>query len=123
MVDVLEIVKRYLLDNGYDGLYYPGECSCDVDDLAPCGGDLNSVADCRPGHRVPCQCGEGCEYDIGEAITTPEEFNAMREAIFCGRCAGDGVYLDPCQPGSFKVERQCPECGGTGRRREGGDDE
>ena len=40
---VLEIVKDWLKDNGFDGLYwaddFTGEetCGCDLDDFAPCG--------------------------------------------------------------------------------------
>lgn len=30
-------VKAKLQVEGYDALYYPGECACSVDDLAPCG--------------------------------------------------------------------------------------
>ena len=43
---VLEIVEKYLRDNGYDGLYLPGECACKIGDLAPCG-EINE--DCRAG--------------------------------------------------------------------------
>jgi hypothetical protein len=38
---VLEIVKDWLKEHGYDGLYLPigdGEaCGCSLDDFAPCG--------------------------------------------------------------------------------------
>jgi len=40
-MNALEIVKKYLEENGYDGLYYPGECACENDDLAPCGEDIS----------------------------------------------------------------------------------
>lgn len=33
----LEELKAKLKDGGYSGLYYPGECACGIDDLAPCG--------------------------------------------------------------------------------------
>lgn len=33
----LEEVKAKLKAGGYGGLYYPGECACDINDLAPCG--------------------------------------------------------------------------------------
>lgn len=34
---LLEQVKAKLKEGGYGGLYYPGECGCTIDDLAPCG--------------------------------------------------------------------------------------
>ena len=47
---VLEIVKKYLETNGYDGLVAEDrECACETDDLAPCG---EIRGDCEAGHRV-----------------------------------------------------------------------
>lgn len=43
------ILKDYLTQNGYDGLFFPGECACLKEDLEPCG-HLNK--DCQPGYRV-----------------------------------------------------------------------
>jgi hypothetical protein len=43
-----EIVKKYLKDNGYDGLYVPGECGCEIDDLQPCSEDMS---ECKPGYK------------------------------------------------------------------------
>lgn len=67
VLTIEEIVKRYLKDNGYDGLAYPEEeCGCSIDDLCCCGG---SMADCKPAYKISCnKCstnpnngGEGCE--------------------------------------------------------------
>lgn len=44
-----------LVRNGYDGLYYPGECACLANDLYPCG---ERQPECRPGMKVPCDCGD-----------------------------------------------------------------
>ena len=33
----LDEVRRRLESEGYSGLYYPGECGCDLDGLAACG--------------------------------------------------------------------------------------
>ena len=49
-------VLRFLVDNGYEGLYGDG-CGCTINDLGPCGEPQGS---CYPGYlvRIP-QC-EGC---------------------------------------------------------------
>lgn len=67
--DVLEIVEQHLEQNGYDGLFYDGECACKVGDLAPCG-EINGG--CEPGYlRVfqdgcggNCSAGGGCDWHI-----------------------------------------------------------
>ena len=47
MKDVSDIVKEYLDNNGYDGLYSPdGGCACLKEDLQPCG---ENFCDCVPG--------------------------------------------------------------------------
>ena len=37
MACVIQIVEKYLSENGYDGLYNEGDCACLNGDLAPCG--------------------------------------------------------------------------------------
>ena len=41
MIEVKEMVKRYLMQNGFDGLYWDNgedeKCGCGVKDLFPCG--------------------------------------------------------------------------------------
>jgi hypothetical protein len=63
VITVLEIVRSYLEQNGYDGLYDPGECACLKDDLAPCGQIGHS---CEPGYQY---AGHDPDYDwmIGPA--------------------------------------------------------
>jgi hypothetical protein len=43
-----EIVKSWLLANGYNGLCLGGSCGCEIDDIAPCDGNF----DCEPGYVV-----------------------------------------------------------------------
>lgn len=53
---------RQLKRAGYDGLYFPGECACLVEDLYPCG---ERQEGCRPGFKKPCDCYEH-DWHIGE---------------------------------------------------------
>ena len=54
---IKEIITEYLKENGFDGLFFPGECACRADDLAPCE---NILPGCQPGYLGPCPktCGE-----------------------------------------------------------------
>lgn len=46
---VLEIVKKHLVDNGFDGLYNAdSECACEINDLRPCDDDMSY---CKPGYK------------------------------------------------------------------------
>ncbi len=37
-MNVKQIVREYLMANGYDGLFNEnGECGCDFEDFMPCG--------------------------------------------------------------------------------------
>lgn len=56
---VKEIVAEWLENNGYDGLYYPDGCACQIHDLAPCG---NINEDCQAGHLLN---DEEFEFEIG----------------------------------------------------------
>ncbi len=50
-MDVSDIVKRFLEENGFDGLY-TDECGCfNIDDLFPCGSEC--IPDCVPGYKMP----------------------------------------------------------------------
>lgn len=60
---IKEIIKDYLDENGYDGLYdQDAECSCKKDDLFPCG---DPVIECTAGYKGPCDCEEEHDYHIG----------------------------------------------------------
>ena len=59
-----EIIKTYLRENGYDGLYSDNDCACELDDLAPCG---EFQTDCEVGYLTPCDgtCTPGnCDFHI-----------------------------------------------------------
>jgi hypothetical protein len=61
-MNVKEIVKEYLLNNGYDGLCND-DCGCCLDDLMPCEGDIGS---CEPGYKKPCNCDDGCDFHMSK---------------------------------------------------------
>ena len=54
MIDVIDIVEKYLKDNGYDGLC-DDECGCSIDDLMPCS---EYAGGCSPAYEVHCVSGE-----------------------------------------------------------------
>jgi len=49
MATVIEIVRAHLKAEGFGGLVADGaECGCELDDLAPCGGDISR---CEAGYK------------------------------------------------------------------------
>ncbi len=74
-MNVRGIIQQYLKDNGYDGLFYPGECACKVDDLIPCNADC--YMDCEPGYVTPCNCGDH-DFHIGpKQLKTSEQWQEV----------------------------------------------
>ena len=54
---VKEIIKKYLEENGYDGLCNMFmECGCYLDDLIPCS-EIDAD-ECEAGHKVKDESGE-----------------------------------------------------------------
>lgn len=51
-----EYVEKYLNDNYFDGLCND-DCACILDDLMPCGFDLDNCI-CHPGIVTKCDCGD-----------------------------------------------------------------
>lgn len=49
-MDIEDIVKKYLVEHEYSGLYNE-ECGCSLDDLFPCG---SCPRDCEPGYVNNC---------------------------------------------------------------------
>lgn len=54
---VIEIVKKHLVENNFDGLCYE-DCGCGIDDLAPCG---NITEKCDAAYKHICT---SCNYAI-----------------------------------------------------------
>lgn len=51
-MDVHDIVRSYLVNNGYDGLYSGCSCGCGVDDLMPC---CETSLSCKPAYFIDCK--------------------------------------------------------------------
>lgn len=57
---IREIVRKWLEENGFDGLCGE-ECGCAIDDFAPCvNWDCVGILDCKPAYRIKCK-GLACE--------------------------------------------------------------
>lgn len=55
-MSTIDTIKAKLIAEGYGGLYYPGECACDISELAACGNceqqeGEDYINDCEPGHK------------------------------------------------------------------------
>lgn len=61
-MNVIDMVEHWLEIQGYEGLYYEDMCSCETSNLAPCG---QIQGDCQPGYKLPCNCGDSCDFHIG----------------------------------------------------------
>lgn len=69
--EVIEIVREYLLKNGYTGLCNEAGCGCQLDDLVPCG---EIMGDCMAGMALHRTC--GCD-----------KCPAKEHCEVCGECA------------------------------------
>jgi hypothetical protein len=68
---VKEILVKWLINNGYDGLCRK-ECFCTPDDLMPCG---EGFADCEPGKKCSEKC-DHCDTDIKDNCES-EDYDYM----------------------------------------------
>jgi len=78
---VKEIVKKYLIENGYDGLCNKG-CGCEIDDLVPCDGVY--IDDCIAGHKEKPSKDNFEDYDFGcdlEWVIVPGKANQEEKQI------------------------------------------
>lgn len=48
-MNCVEIIRKYLKDNGFDGLYNDDGCCCGTENLVPCSEDFSY---CLPGYLI-----------------------------------------------------------------------
>jgi len=83
-MDIDDIIEKYLIDNGFDGLCQVDcECACLLDDLFPCGDIYFS---CRPGFKIDgCTCGEGCDFHVSPYCPECGTFQNTHHSASCSR--------------------------------------
>lgn len=73
----IKIVRAKLKAGGFTGLYYPSECACLLDDLAPCGNserdDQGYINGCEPGHKHVNPAGLPVDWCVSRSATPPTE--------------------------------------------------
>ena len=71
----IEVLQQHLIKAGYSGLYYPGECACEINDLAPCGEDYS---ECEYGHKHT-NPGDESDWCVSNKVEppTPEQWAEM----------------------------------------------
>jgi len=74
MMNIRQIVEKYLRDNGYDGLA-GCDSGCSLDDLMPCE---EPREDCVAGRKVPCaKDGSDCENCTTNCPTTEGQWRVI----------------------------------------------
>lgn len=67
-----EIIAEWLKEKGFDGLYFPGECACLLNDLVPCG---EYTGECEPGYKRdvdPSKSADGEDWRVERDKPEPE---------------------------------------------------
>lgn len=112
---VTDMVRLYLVDHGFDGLYsYPGECGCELDDLAPCpeGPQSGCIAAYK---RLGCSkdCGMGCKWHVVQTKPKAKKKKAAKKKTKAKKCKHD---VQPCDNEGWA----CTKCGYRGFQMSGG---
>ena len=78
-MNIQDIVKKYLEENGYDGLYDPDNpCGCSKDDLFPCG-TCYFPFQCEPGYHCKLDADEWGEDEWGFGPNKEQEQSEREE--------------------------------------------
>jgi len=106
---VKDIVKKYLEENGFDGLF-TDDCGCAKGNLAPF---CDTMMNCQPGYAIDCpgtdSCGDGygCDWLFTHIGPQPPEQTP------CKVCGGTGK--DPCSGPYEPMDDSCEHCNGSGK--------
>ena len=107
---VLDIVREYLKENGYDGLCDGDGCGCCAEDLMPC--NYMGCMTCVPGYKVEkkdaCRMGFDTDYDRDWVIV---ERKVKHSKEPCPECGGTGTMPEQW---TMMLDGICDTCGGSG---------
>ncbi len=74
----LDQLRNRLRSGGFTGLYFPRECACELEDLAPCGIDVTQAwSGCRPGHRHAHPSDQGFIVSTSPTPPAPDEWTSL----------------------------------------------
>lgn len=88
-MDIEDVVKEYMLNNNFTGLYNPSmECGCRFSDLAPCDG-----------FQKECAFGlvNWCKFCAGEEVcdVNTDDYDFMVRDVKCFKVRGDSSAGQP----------------------------
>ncbi len=112
--NIREIVKVFLEENGFDGLFYDSDCGCGVDDLAPC---CDHSFTCEPAYRYVCTDKESAWF--GQTIYGPKkpecpEPEKCQDCDVRDKCNGGEFCMKAMTPqksGLMRLMKECSNCG------------
>ena len=113
---IQEIIKRFLLENKYDGLFND-DCACENAHLFPCS---QVDVSCEAGFKVPCDCGDHGFHIARTALASPtpepepvtveveELAQEIASAVRGNLIFRDSYYINTAKYllSKFKVERK-----------------
>lgn len=83
-MELEEIVKDWLIKNGYDGLWNADECGCSVEDFMPCGEPSRY---CEAGHRKTAPPGSGVDFLMYPGKANPADGVKPCQNPFVDECS------------------------------------
>ncbi len=82
-MDCKGIIKSWLKQHGFDGLYSE-ECGCEIEGLFPC--DEEGALSCRPGYRKEGRADDyvsgGCSFHIVEVAPSGHKTTAEQDEAY-----------------------------------------
>ena len=97
--DVFDIIKEYLIKNGYDGLATSDGCSCTIEQLPECG-TIHQYEECHPAHARQVD-----EEDVGGIEGADEADKAKTRILKIVRWIVAGDYH--CEDCRNRIGNKC----------------